>query len=177
MSIKAYAIIKLTGYNIRRFINLCTVNHLRIWNIRYISSTEYEACCLTNDIFAMKPHLKKTHTKLLVTKRKGIFTLFAFIHRIRIVATSAACFLGILILLDMHVWKIDVSGNRFISDITVTDYVNSCGIYDGCHKVSDYRWLEHDLEENFSDIMWCSIYLEDCTLKIDICDGINYRLF
>ena len=37
MSIKAYATVRLTGCNIRRFINLCTANHIKIWNLKYVS--------------------------------------------------------------------------------------------------------------------------------------------
>ena len=75
MSIKAYATVRLTGCNIRRFINLCTANHIKIWNLKYVSPKEYEACCSTEDIFLMKPHLKKTHTRLLVAKRQGYFAI------------------------------------------------------------------------------------------------------
>ena len=78
MSIKAYATVRLTGCNIRRFINLCTANHIKIWNLKYVSPKEYEACCSTEDIFLMKPHLKKTHTRLLVVKRQGYFAIRAF---------------------------------------------------------------------------------------------------
>ena len=80
MSIKAYATVKLTGCNIRRFINLCTANHIKIWNLKYVSPKEYEACCSTEDIFLMKPHLKKTHTRLLVVKRQGYFAIRAFLY-------------------------------------------------------------------------------------------------
>ena len=41
MSIKAYATVRLTGCNIRRFINLCTANHIKIWNLKYVSPKEY----------------------------------------------------------------------------------------------------------------------------------------
>ena len=53
MSIKAYATVRLTGCNIRRFINLCTANHIKIWNLKYVSPKEYAACCSTEDIFLM----------------------------------------------------------------------------------------------------------------------------
>ena len=82
MSIKAYATVRLTGCNIRRFINLCTANHIKIWNLKYVSPKEYEACCSTEDIFLMKPHLKKTHTRLLVVKRQGYFAIRAFLYKL-----------------------------------------------------------------------------------------------
>ena len=88
MSIKAYATVRLTGCNIRRFINLCTANHIKIWNLKYVSPKEYEACCSTEDIFLMKPHLKKTHTKLLVVKRQGYFAIRAFLYKIRIITAA-----------------------------------------------------------------------------------------
>jgi len=88
MSIKAYATVRLTGCNIRRFINLCTANHIKIWNLKYVSPKEYEACCSTEDIFLMKPHLKKTHTRLLVAKRQGYFAIKAFLYKIRIITAA-----------------------------------------------------------------------------------------
>lgn len=88
MSIKAYATVRLTGCNIRRFINLCTANHIKIWNLKYVSPKEYEACCSTEDIFLMKPHLKKTHTRLLVVKRQGYFAIRAFLYKIRIITAA-----------------------------------------------------------------------------------------
>ncbi len=175
MSIKAYAVVKLTGYNIRRFINLCTVNHIKIWNIKYQSPKEYKACCLTDDIFKMKPHLQKTHTRLIVLERKGYFSLVDFLHRIRILTAVLLCTAGLYALLYERIWTVDVDGSRFISDITIKSYVYSRGITPGCHRQKDYSTLEKDLEENFDDIMWCSIYLEGTTLKIDISEGINYR--
>lgn len=72
MSIKAYATVRLTGCNIRRFINLCTANHIKIWNLKYVSPKEYEACCSTEDIFLMKPHLKKDAYKASRSKKTGI---------------------------------------------------------------------------------------------------------
>ena len=175
MNIKAYAVVKLSGYNIRRFINLCTVNHIKIWNIKYINPKEYEACCLTDDIFDMKPHLQKTHTRLIVLKRKGYFSLKDFLYKIRMLTAVLVSTAGISALLYARIWNIEIDGNRFLSDITITDYVYSRQLNPGCHKSSDYSRLEKDLEEDFDDIMWCSIYVEGTTLKIDISEGINYR--
>ena len=70
MSIKAYATVRLTGCNIRRFINLCTANHIKIWNLKYVSPKEYEACCSTEDIFLMKP--EKDAYKASRGKKTGI---------------------------------------------------------------------------------------------------------
>ena len=82
---------------------------------------------------------------------------------------------GISALLYTRIWNIEIDGNRFLSDITITDYVYSRQLNPGCHKASDYSRLEKDLEEDFDDIIWCSIYVEGTTLKIDISEGINYR--
>ena len=55
MSIKAYATVRLTGCNIRRFINLCTANHIKIWNLKYVSPKEYEAC--SGDLYYKRAEL------------------------------------------------------------------------------------------------------------------------
>ena len=106
MSIKAYATVRLTGCNIRRFINLCTANHIKIWNLKYVSPKEYEACCSTEDIFLMKPHLKKTHTRLLVVKRQGYFAIRAFLYKIRIITAAITGVFCIHALICTRIWHI-----------------------------------------------------------------------
>ena len=72
MSIKAYATVRLTGCNIRRFINLCTANHIKIWNLKYVSPKEYEACCSTEDIFSNEAAPEKDAYKASRGKKTGI---------------------------------------------------------------------------------------------------------
>lgn len=175
MSIKAYAIVRLTGCNIRRFINLCTANHIKIWNLKYVSPKEYEACCSTEDIFLMKPHLKKTHTRLLVVKRQGYFAIRAFLYKIRIITAAITGVFCIHALICTRIWHIVPEGNRFTYDESVISFMESENVTIGSHKRADYSLLEKKLEEKYLDITWCSIYIEKNTMKIDISEGINYR--
>ena len=142
MSIRAYAKVKLTGCNIRRFTNLCTANHIKIWNLKYVSPKEYEACCSTNDIFLMKPHLKKTHTKLLVVKRQGYFAIKAFLYKIRIIMAAITGVFGIYALICMRIWHIVPDGNRFTYDESVISLLESEHLTIGSHKRTDYILLE-----------------------------------
>lgn len=173
MTIKPYANIKLKGYNIRRFINLCTINQIKIWSLKYISQDEYDACCMAEDIFLMKPHLKKTHTKILQIKKKGFFTIVNFLDKIRIITAMLACTFLIYMLLSMRIWSIDVNGNSFINSVTIVDFIKKKGIVQGCMKEKEYSWLENELEKNYPDITWCSVYLSGSTLNIDMSEGIN----
>ena len=147
MSIKAYATVRLTGCNIRRFINLCTANHIKIWNLKYVSPKEYEACCSTEDIFLMKPHLKKTHTRLLVVKRQGYFAIRAFLYKIRIITAAITGVFCIHALICTRIWHIVPEGNRFTYDESVISFMESENVTIGSHKRADYSLLEKKLEE------------------------------
>lgn len=35
-------------------------------------------------------------------------------------------------------------------------------------------WLEKSIENEFSDVVWCSIYVDGTTLIIEISEGITY---
>ena len=175
MSIKAYATVRLTGCNIRRFINLCTANHIKIWNLKYVSPKEYAACCSTEDIFLMKPHLKKTHIRLLVVKRQGYFAIRTFLYKIRIITAAITGVFCIHALICTRIWQIVPEGNRFTYDKSVISFIESENVTIGSHKRADYSILEKKLEEKYPDITWCSIYIEKNTMKIDISEGINYR--
>ena len=41
------------------------------------------------------------------------------------------------------------------------------------HK-KNYAWLEKSIENEFSDVVWCSIYVDGTTLMIEISEGITY---
>ena len=146
MSIKAYATVRLTGCNIRRFINLCTANHIKIWNLKYVSPKEYEACCSTEDIFLTKPHLKKTHTRLLVVKRQGYFAIRAFLYKIRIITAAITGVFCIHALICTRIWHIVPEGNRFTYDESVISFMESENVTIGRYSKINKAIIDKNVE-------------------------------
>ena len=122
----------------------------------------------------MKPCLKKTHTSIAVSEKMGYYHLVKCLKKTRwIWGTSTVAFI-ILLILSMRIWNIRVNGNKSLSDITIIDYVNKNNVSYGCISQKNYAWLEKSIENEFSDVVWCSIYVDGTTLMIEISEGITY---
>ena len=68
--------ISLKGNNVRRFINLCSINDIQLYDLKFVSSEEYTCIINTNDYYQVKKHLKKTRTKSKVLNRIGVYRLY-----------------------------------------------------------------------------------------------------
>ena len=80
----------------------------------------------------------------------------------------------LMLILSIRIWNIKINGNKSLSDITIIDYVNKNNVPYGCISQKNYAWLEKSIENEFSDVVWCSIYVDGTTLMIEISEGITY---
>ena len=174
MRFDAYVKLTLRGNTIRRFINLCTAGHIKLWDIRYMSENKYEVCCKCSRLWDMKPYLDKTHTSITVSEKMGYYHLAACLKKTRWIWGILMNALILMLILSIRIWNIRINGNKSLSDITIIDYVNKNNVPYGCISQKNYAWLEKSIENEFSDVVWCSIYVDGTTLMIEISEGITY---
>ena len=70
--ILGYVRIKVEGYYIERFINICISKKILIWNIKREKSSIMYANISLNDFRRLKPIAKKTKCKVNIKRKKGI---------------------------------------------------------------------------------------------------------
>ena len=69
-----YVKIELTGEYINRLLTLLKNNGISLWNVVPIENG-YEAYVYKNDVFQMKPLLRKTETKIKILNKYGWFCI------------------------------------------------------------------------------------------------------
>ena len=69
--LKGYLHIAIEGAQKERFINICTYQNIRLWNI-LPSECGYKMFILVSDFSKLKPILLKTNTKVLIINRIGL---------------------------------------------------------------------------------------------------------
>ena len=104
----------------------------------------------------------------------GYYHLAACLKKTRWIWGILMNALILMLILSTRIWNIRINGNKSLSDITIIDYVNKNNVPYGCISQKNYAWLEKSIENEFSDVVWCSIYVDGTTLMIEISEGITY---
>ncbi len=167
-NLKGYLLILLKGYSPERFLNICSVHQIELWNVNH-TKEGYECNISVADFKRLKPIVRKTRTKLIIRKRYG-FPFFLYKYRKR-----KAFFLGVIsaflavYVLSLFIWDIHIEGNYSYTEQVLLDYLSSEQIVHGM-KISevDCEQIEKLLRSQYSDIIWVSASVSGTRLIIQI---------
>ena len=81
--LKGYLCICVTGFSPERFMNLCSNRDIILWNI-YKEQDAYYMCISIEGFYKLRPIVKKTGTKVAITKRCGLPFLLSGIWKRKI---------------------------------------------------------------------------------------------
>ena len=67
--LRGFVRIRVTGFAPERFLNLCSVHDIELWDIS-VSENRYEMNLYVSDYFKLKPIVHKTRTKVVLAFQK-----------------------------------------------------------------------------------------------------------
>lgn len=168
-SIKGYVRICLKGGSPERFLNLCSVRGLKIWNIACRDREEYEAYMTVTDVRRVKPLVRKSGVRFRITGRFGL-PFFIFRNRKRWYYAAGVCsFFLLLYTMTLFIWDIEFEGNyRYTEDnlrICLEKIDLRCGIM---KKKVNCEELEAFLRTDLPEITWVSASVTGTRLLVKI---------
>ena len=143
--LKGYYFILVSGYGTERFINLCKVKNIYLWDMQ-MNHNEYSMKISRDDYENLEEIVYKTGVKVDILKKYGLPFLFKgkknrFFYLI---------FLGIAIALvfisNLFVWQIEYEGNYTVTSEQLSDFLVEYDVDEGVLKSKVSFEL---LEKNF----------------------------
>ena len=166
--LKGYLRIRVAGYSPERFLNACSHRGIYIWNLT-ADQGAYDMYITIKGFHKLKPIIKKTGTKVIITERFG---LPFFLHRYRkrkLFFSGAAGCVFLVYLLSLFIWNIDISGNIRYSDDTILTFLESRDITHGMKKSEiDCAGIVKALRKEYNDIVWASASVKGTRLFVQI---------
>lgn len=160
--------LQIDGNRAERFINLCAKNNIRLEEIHRTDEYVYAAApgfCESR----IKELAGKADAEVKVIKKSGL--LYSFIHyRNRIVFfLMPLMFITVLFILSRYIWSVEITGNRFITNDILYNYLELQGWSYGC-PISGMapEQMEWQLREDFPVITWVNVVIKGTCLRIDI---------
>lgn len=161
----------VTGEQVLRFVNLCRNNGIEL---RHLERKE-DAIQMEMDaknFKKLRPLVRKTHVKIHILDRQGP-AFFFYRHKKRwwFLFGAAAC-AGIIYVLSLFVWQIDIDGNSKYTDALILQALAQMNVRTGCRKsVIDLPGIEEELRIMYNEITWVSASITGTKLQIELREG------
>lgn len=165
---RGYLWIRVSGDGASRFINLCGIRHMMLWNIKQ-DGESYTMCISLKSFFVMKDIVRKTSTRVAILKRIGLPFLMSGVKK-RWFFPAFLLIVGILFFLSQFLlWNIRIQGNQELPEESVMLFLEEHEIKKGMLlKDVDTELLEKEMRKTFQEITWISVYLDGNSLTLDI---------
>ena len=167
--ILGYVNIKVEGFFIERFINICISKKILLWNIKRKKSTIMYANIGINDYKKLKPIAKKTKSKISIQDKKGLpFVVHKYRKRKIFVGLLAVIFIALFVM-SKFIWNIEIKGNNQISKAEILEELNKQGLKIGAYKGKiNSNSIINRVRLDRNDIAWMGIDLEGTNAIVEI---------
>jgi len=174
--LRGYVTFQLMGFSPERFLNLCSNHNILLWDLKNIDNV-YEMKINIKGLKQLRPLLKKTKTKIIITEKVGFpFFLQRYQKRKSFFVGILSCITTIL-LLSTFIWNIHIEGNYSRTTEVILEYLEKEGVKHGIFKSEmDCVEIERLLRDEFDDIIWVSAKIEGTRLKIKIQENTDVTL-
>lgn len=166
--LQGYLCIRITGYSPERFLNLCSHHKIYIWGL--VPQPDcYEMFITVKGFRKLKPIIKKTRTKVTITRRFGL-PFFLHKYRKRKIFFGGAFFCVLMIyVMSLFIWNIHIEGNFSRTDETILEFLQSRHVRHGMKKSKvNCSRIVKDIRKEYDDVIWVSAYVTGTRLMIKI---------
>lgn len=163
-----YLLVQLHGFSPERFLNLCSANHIEIWNLQYVEDG-YQFFITLTGYRKVKPLVRKSKVRLKILKKFGL-PFFLYRNRKRkLYFAGCLSFFLLLYMMSLFIWDIEFEGNQTYTYDTLIKFFESQDIRYGMPKSKiSCDNIEDVLRTQFSEITWVSARVSGTRLLVKI---------
>lgn len=161
----------VTGEETLRFVNLCRNNGIELRHlVRRENAIQMEIDA--ENFKKLRPLVRKTHVKIHILDRQGP-AFFFYRHKKRwCFLFGAAVCTGVIYVMSLFVWQIDIDGNRKYTDALILQALAKMDVKTGCRKSEiDLPKIEEELRIMYNEITWVSASIAGTKLQIELREG------
>ena len=161
----------VTGEETLRFVNLCRNNGIELRHlVRRENAIQMEIDA--ENFKKLRPLVRKTHVKIHILNRHGP-AFFFYRHKRRWwFLLGMMVFAGMIYILSLFVWQIDIDGNRKYTDALILQALAQMDVKTGCRKSEiDLPEIEEELRIMYNEITWVSASIAGTKLQIELREG------
>jgi similar to stage IV sporulation protein len=165
--------IEIQGFFTERFINLCKINNIKIWDIRNIVNGVVRFNIHISDFKKIRSIVRKTKCKVKIKHKKGIyFKIFKYRKR-KVLGYLVIALILLFILSTCFIWDINISGNNRVSTDIIKEKLKESGIYIGKFKLGMNKSdVLKDIRSSLPEITWVGLEIRGTDIEIKVVEKV-----
>ena len=161
--------VQIEGFFTERFINLCKINNIKIWDIKNLVNGIVRFNVSIKDFKKLKKISKKTKCKMSIISKKGLYFKLFKLRKRKLILLLASIFIAICIFSTTFIWSVNISGNTYISTEKINRVLKSSGLYVGKNKIGfKSKKIINNLRVEIPDIAWAGIEIDGTNVYVKI---------
>ena len=166
--LRGYYKLYISGYSPERFMNLCRLNGIILWDI-ILEGNVYSCKIIRSDYPFLSPFLKKTKVKADIQKEYGLPFFMRKNRKRKIFFAGVLVSFLFIYGMSFFIWSFTFTGNHMIHDDILLRFVNSLGVNYGTRKQNiDIPMLEDEIREYFNGVSWVSVKISGTKLIVSV---------
>lgn len=166
---KGYVKIHARGYFLERFLNLCLMEDILLWELNRPSPSELYAKVSIKAFKELRKSARKTRTKIEIEERYGLPFFLQKHRKRRGFAIGLIIFIIIIQYFSTHLMGITLDGNNAISDAKLLNALSSYGVKIGTPLDDiDSKILKNQLMTSLDELGWIGVNLKGSRLHLKI---------
>lgn len=151
-----------------RFINLCTLNGINLWDVKNDGVKVY-ACTDFDGYKRIKKCARGSGMRVKIVKKHGAFLLIKRRKSRLGLGLGAAVAVLLLIMATGRIWSVEVEGVSAVKAKALTEILEEYGVKTGVGKSKiDSEEIEKLLQENDPELLWASINIYGTRLVLEV---------
>lgn len=167
--ILGYVNIKIEGFYIERFINICKSKNILLWNMKREKSSILYANIGINDFKIIKSIAKTSGCNIKLNKKMGLPFIFNRYKKRKMFFILLLFVLVVLLISSNYIWNIEVIGDNTIDKNEIIKELRNKGLSVGMAKNKiDVKSVINDLRMERKDIAWIGIDIKGTNAIVEI---------
>lgn len=166
---KGYSEIQVEGFFTERFINLCSLRNVDIWDVDRKNDGLISLKIFDKDYEKVYLILRDTRTSMKIQRRVGIPNIFR-LYKKRWVFAIATCICAcIIFFFSLHIWNIEVNSSERFTTEMVLKMLDEEGIRVGKRKSEiDFEMIKNNIYIKNDEVLWVNFSLKGVTLTVEM---------
>lgn len=172
--LKGYVIINLYGQSTERFINICLKRNITLGSIKRCNDGSVRTSVSKRDFALLRPIAFKTHTKVRIVKKRGLYNLLGrYGKRYAFMAGAIIC-IAFFFVSSQYIWTVEINGVENTDYETLTSSLAKSGIYAGAkkNKIPNGIDIKNNILRENDNIAWAWVYIEGAKARVEVYEKI-----
>lgn len=175
--IRGYINIKVEGYFIERFLNLCMNRNIEIWNVKKLNDAELTANIKFKDYKKIEEISEITRTRICKNHSKGIPDLKVRYKKRKVFIGIFMLMTAIIYMYSARIWQIEIIGKFTIPIEELWNELEVEGVKVGIKKSAlDYDVIKNNIYVRRNDVAWMGFDIKGTKAYVEFVERNNREI-